>query len=147
LLVGHPNVAGVMTQGYCKPAFNSFRNAGKKPVPTTCYGYNGELVGCAQANHKCAILTGSPIVIQIAMKLALDKLMGKSVPSKTVTVPVPMTLYITKNTAAMFHPKIKGVTIQTIKLGVNCYPNLPPGLALPITLPQYHITPKQAAGR
>jgi ribose transport system substrate-binding protein len=147
LLVGHPNVNGVMTQGYCRPVFNAFRAAGKKTVPTTCYGYNGELVACAHANHKCAILTGSPIVVQIALKLALDALQHKPVPPKNTIVPVPMTLYITRNTQSGFHPKTKGVKIETIKLGKNAYPNLPPGLALPFTLPQYHITARQAAGR
>lgn len=145
LLVGHPNVGGVMTQGYCKPVFNAFRNVGKKPVPATCYGYNGELVACGTGHHQCAVLTGSPVVVQIAMKLALDKLMGKSVAPKSQTVPVPMQLFVTDK--ASFHPKVHNVQIVQIKVGKNCFPNLPPGLALPITLPQYPITPQQAAGR
>lgn len=145
LLVGHPNVSGVMTQGYCKPAFNAFKNAGKKAVPTTCYGYNGELVACGRAGHQCAILTGSPIVVQIAMELALKAVQGQTTPSTSVTVPVPMTLYVTNKAA--FHPRVHNVTIVQIQLGKNAYPNLPPGLALPFTLARYHITPQQAAGR
>jgi ribose transport system substrate-binding protein len=145
LLVGHPNVNGVMTQGYCKPVFNAFKNAGKPAVPATCYGYNGELVGCAQGNHQCAILTGSPIVVQLAMELALKAVKGQATPAKNVVQPVPMTLYVTN--ASQFHPTMKGVTIVQIKIGKNCFPSLAPGLALPITLPRYHITPQQAAGR
>jgi ribose transport system substrate-binding protein len=144
LLVGHPNVNGVMTQGYCKPVFNAFKNAGKKAVPATCYAYNGELVGC-QRGHTCAALTGSPVVVQLAMELALNAVQGKPTPSKSVTQPVPMFLYVTNK--AQFHPQIGGVKIVQIQLGKNAYPSLAPGLALPITLARYPITPQQAAGR
>ena len=54
LLVGNPDVNGVMTQGYCTPVFNAFKQAGKAAVPATCYGYNGELGACAQTGHACA---------------------------------------------------------------------------------------------
>ena len=145
LLVGHPNVSGVMTQGYCKPVFNAFKNAGKKAVPATCYGYNGELVACGRGGHQCAILTGSPVVVQIAMELALKAVKGQATPAKSVTVPVPMTLYVTNKAA--FHPRVHNVQVVQIVVGKNAYPNLAPGLALPITLPRYHITPQQAAGR
>jgi ribose transport system substrate-binding protein len=144
LLVGHPNVNGVMTQGYCKPVFNAFRNAGKAAVPATCYGYNGELVACGTGGHACAILTGSPIVVQLAMEVALKAVSGQSPPPTSVTQPVPMTLYVTNK--ANFRPKMHNVTVQQIVLGKNCYPKQPPGLALPFTLPRYHITPAQASG-
>ena len=94
LLVGHPDVNGVMTQGYCTPVFNAFKQAGKKAVPATCYGYNGELGACAQPGHACSILSGSPVVMQIAMKVALDVLDGKPAPPKSKIIPVPMTLFI-----------------------------------------------------
>ena len=68
LLAGNPDINGVMTQGYCTPVFNAFKQAGKQAVPATCYGYNGELGACAQTGHACAVLSGSPDVMQIAMK-------------------------------------------------------------------------------
>ena len=73
-----PDVQGVMTQGYCTPVFNAFKQAGKRDVPATCYGYNGELGACAQSGRACAVLSGSPVVMQIAMKVALDKLEGEA---------------------------------------------------------------------
>ncbi len=145
LLGANKNVTGVMTQGYCQPAFTAFKNAGISTLPaTTCYGYNGELVACAKDHAKCAILTGSPVVVQIALKTALDVLDGSSKPPTSKVIPVPMTLY-TSNSAS-FHPKKNpdGVAIDNIVLGKNAYPSLPPGLALPFTLPQYSITAKQA---
>jgi ribose transport system substrate-binding protein len=147
LLAGSKDVNGVMTQGYCQPAFKAFQNAGIKALPpTTCYGYNGELVACAKDHAKCAILTGSPEVVQIAMKTALDALDGAAKPPTSKTIPVPMTLYT--SSSAGFHPKQNpvNVKIDNIVLGKNAYPQLAPGLALPFSLPQYAITAKQAAG-
>jgi ribose transport system substrate-binding protein len=146
LLVGHPNVSGVMTQGYCTPVFNAFRNAGKPAVPATCYAYNGELVNCARGHHQCAILSGSPIVMQICMKLALNILDHKpNLPRPGTVVGMPMWLYVTN--LSQVHISAPNIHIQQIRLGKNAFPNLPPGLALPITLPQYPIKPRQAAGR
>ena len=125
-LVGDKNVTGVMTQGYCKPAFTAFKDAGISALPAaTCFGYNGELLACAQDHAKCAILTGSPVVVQIALKLALDVLDGSSKPSTAITVPVPMLLY-TSGTPA-FKPMANpgNLGIDQIVVGKNCYPQLP----------------------
>ena len=145
LLVGNPDVQGVMTQGYCTPVFNAFKAAGKGDVPATCYGYNGELTACSKSGRKCAVLSGSPVVMQIAMKVALDKLEGRPTPPKNKWVPVPMTLFITKSPGVNL--KGAGVNVEVMKQGKNFFPSLPAGLALPYTLPQYKITPKQAAGK
>lgn len=145
LLVAHPDINGIMTQGYCTPVFNALQQAGKSPVPATCYAYNGELSACAQPGHQCAILSGSPVVMQIAMKEALDVLDGKANPPKDKIIPVPMTLYITAE------PKVQlggsGVDVQVLQAGKNFFPDLPPGLALPFTLDQFPITAQQAAGK
>ncbi len=145
LLVGHPDVNGIMTQGYCTPVFNAFKQAGKPAVPATCYAYNGELGACAQPGHACSILSGSPVVMQIAMKVALDVLSGKPAPPKNKIIPVPMTLYISAT------PKVRvsvpGVKVEVLKKGANFFPNLAPGLALPYTLPRYKISPADAVGK
>ena len=144
-LVGDKSVTGVMTQGYCKPAFTAFKDDGVSALPAaTCFGYNGELLACAQDHAKCAILTGSPVVVQIALKLALDVLDGSSKPSTATTVPVPMLLY-TSGTPGFKPTQNPGnLGIDPIVVGKNCYPSLAPGLALPFTLPQYNITAAQA---
>ena len=98
LLVGTPDVNGVMTQGYCTPVFNAFKQADKRcRVPATCYGYNGELGACAQSGHACAILSGSPVVMQIAMKVGSRRARGQAAPPKNKIIPVPMTLFITRH--------------------------------------------------
>jgi ribose transport system substrate-binding protein len=147
LLAGNPDVNGVMTQGYCTPVFNVFKQAGKSAVPATCYGYNGELGICAQTGHACAVLSGSPDVMQIAMKEALDVLEGKPAPPKNKIIPVPMTLFITATPKVSV--SVPGLHVEVIKKNVNFFPSLPPGLALPYTLPQYksQIAPKDAVGK
>src|SRR5271165_4568168 len=153
LLVAHPNVSGIMTQGYCTPAFNALKAAGKAAVPTVCYGYNGEMKACASAGHQCAILTNSTGQVQTAIQMALNILKGKAKKphggsAQKYWIAYPMYLYVTAS--PMVHLKI-GVavtSVQVLKANVNFFPSLPSGLSLPYTLPQYakYITPKQAAG-
>jgi len=149
LIPAHPNVSGVMTEGYCKPVFNAFKDAGKPAVPATCFAYNGELVACAKkTGHECAILSGSPEVIQTCMQIALKILQGKGKaykPGPSHVYPIPLYLFVT-DLSKVHLGSVKGLTIEQIKLGKNAYPNLPPGLALPYSYPQYPITAQQAAG-
>jgi ribose transport system substrate-binding protein len=148
LLVGNKSVAGVMTQGYCSPVFKAFSNAKISATPAaTCYGYNGELVACAKQKAKCAILTGSPVVVQTAMEVVLKALDGQGAPPKDEQVPVPMKLYVSNSEG--FQPKENpaNVEIENIELGKNAYPDLPPGLALPFTSDTYDISAEQASGK
>jgi ribose transport system substrate-binding protein len=145
LLAGTTKVDGVMTQGYCTPVFNAFQQAGLHAVPATCYGYNGEMETCAQSGHTCSVLSGSPVVMQIAMKDALETLEGKLNLPKSKIIPVPMTLFISATPKVTITPP-SGVTVQVLKSGSNFFPDLSAGLALPYTLPQYKISPTVAAG-
>jgi ribose transport system substrate-binding protein len=153
LLTAHSDVGGIMTQGYCTPAFNALKAAGKAAVPTVCYGYNGEMTACASAGHQCAILTNTPAQVQLAMQLAVNVLQGKQKkphggPQQKYWIGYPMDLYVTAT------PKVKlssgHVTlVQVLKKNVNYFPALPVGLSLPYTLPQFQkfITPQAAAGK
>lgn len=148
LIPAHPNVKGVMTEGYCTPVFNAFKDAGKKAVPATCFGYNGELVACAKkTHHECAILSGSPEVIQTCMEMAFKILHGskKYKPGPSHVYPIPLYLFVTNlSKVHLGHPK--GMTVEQITLGKNAFPKLSTGLALPYSYPRYPITAKQAAG-
>lgn len=153
LLVAHPDVSGVMTQGYCTPVFNALKAAGKPPVPAICYGYNGEMTACAQPGHACAILTNTPGQVQLAMKLALDKLQGKKVPNpggaEKDWIPYPMYLYLSPTPKVRIANSNPDLIVQVLKKNVNFFPKLAAGLSLPYTLPQWakQITPQQAAGK
>jgi ribose transport system substrate-binding protein len=153
LLTANPDVAGIMTQGYCTPAFNALKAAGKAAVPTVCYGYNGEMTACAQGGHQCAVLTNTPAQVQLAMKIAVSVLQGKSKkphggPQQKYWIGYPMYLYVTgtpKVTLAAGHV----TKVEVLKQGVNYFPSLPVGLSLPYTLPEFakYISPKAAAGK
>ncbi len=147
LLTAHPNVGGIMTEGYCTPAFNAFKAAGLKPVPAVCYGYNGEMEACASAGHECAILTNTTGQVQLAMQIALNILQGK-IKKPTGVVPYPMYMYITATPMVNLHVSGLVTSVQVLKSGVNFFPHLSPGLSLPYTLPQFakYITPQEAAG-
>jgi len=148
LLVSHPDIQGVMTQGYCTPVFNALKNAGKGNVPATCFAYNGEMTACAANDNKCAILSASPSVIQQAMQIALDDLDGKPTPDKSQPIyQADATLYTTANATV----PLEGIKVNTEALvaGKNVFPDLPQGMALPYSLPAYRdqITPQQAVGK
>jgi ribose transport system substrate-binding protein len=147
LLAAHPNVSGIMTQGYCTPVFNALKAAGKPAIPAVCYGYNGEMTACGTGGHQCAILTNTPGEVQLAMKIALNILQGGTPPKHGATIiPYPMYLYVSPT------PKVSLTTplpVQTLKQGVNFFPSLAAGLSLPYALTPYikYITPQEAAGK
>jgi ribose transport system substrate-binding protein len=148
LLVAHPDIQGVMTQGYCTPVFNAMKNAGKPSVPATCFAYNGEMLACAADDNKCAILSASPSVIQQAMQIALDSLDGKPSPELgSMIFQKDATLYTTANATV----PLEGIKVNTAALesGKNVFPNLPQGMALPYSLPEFmdQIKPEEAVGK
>jgi len=155
LLVGNRDVNGISNQGYCSPVENALKRAGLAPVPVTCYGYNGELRQCLANHWMCGVSTGAPTGIQIAMKTALDILEGKANPAKNVVIPNPEWIYVSN--ASSFHPK-KTFGIPVVQLtsrvcgsktpppGTTCS-DLPAGMAMPFTLPEYAISGVSAAGK
>jgi ribose transport system substrate-binding protein len=155
LLVGHRDVNGIDNECYCSPVENALTAAGLKPVPVTCYGYNGELRLCIQKHWTCGVSTGAPTGIQIAMRTALDILDGKANPPKNKVIPNPEWIYVTNSAA--FHPKktfgIPVVQIRQRRCGSNTPPpgttcsDLPAGMAMPFTLPAYPISGIKAAGK
>ncbi len=55
LLAAHPNVDGILTQGYATGALQALKNAGHKLVPVIGFSYNGTLVKCAQWHATCML--------------------------------------------------------------------------------------------
>ncbi len=148
LLAAHPDVTGIMTQGYCTPVFNATKAAGLTGVAATCFAYNGEMQACASDGNKCAVLSAAPNIMQMAMEIALNALDGKDTPPPGKTIWQDTTLFTTASDPAVTLENIK-VHTETLEAGKNFFPDLPPGMALPYTLPQYaaDITANQAAGK
>ena len=55
LLVGNKKVNGMMNDGYCSPVVAALSSAGLKPLPVTCYAYNGEMEKCVSGHWACGM--------------------------------------------------------------------------------------------
>jgi ribose transport system substrate-binding protein len=145
LLTTHSDVNGIMVVGECTPAFNAMKQAGLEIVPTTCFAYNSELVACAKEHAKCAVLQLPLPSVQIAMETALEEIEGAELDPAT-HIPTPQIIFT--NESEGFEPKSNptNIKIEPIVLGKNAFPDLPPGISFPPSLPKYNISPEEAAG-
>jgi ribose transport system substrate-binding protein len=138
LLAAHPNVNGILSQGYCTGAMSALQNAGRPLVPMYCQAYNGTLVAAAQKKVP-VIITANPAWLGAqAIKEAVDILDGKAPASKEIVVPSPC--FVTNNVQP------NGASCEQVQLGKNAYPNLPPGMTLPVSPPWTNIQPSEVAG-
>ena len=135
-----------MTEGYCTPVFNALKADGKAAVPAVCYGYNGEMQACAAGGHECAVLTNTPAEVPLAMQIALKILNGGKPPAHGNTIiPYPMYLYVTAKPAVTLDTAGLPITaVETLKSGVNYFPNLAAGLSL---VTRFRHTPAQSRRR
>src|SRR4051812_42565013 len=82
LLAAHPEVDGVLTQGYGTGAIKALQDAGRKVVPVTAFSYNVAAATCAQTQGAKCILGSNPAFLSSeAIKLAVDILDGKPKPA------------------------------------------------------------------
>jgi ribose transport system substrate-binding protein len=143
LLSAHPDVDGILTQGYGSGALNALRQAGKSPVPVAAFSYNGSAVDCARIRGARCILGANPAYLSAeALRLAVDVLDGKQ--AKRPRNIYLYTPYLTTNPV-----NIRGygfAKMQKIVLGKTAFPGLPRGLTLPISPTWIKISPKEAAG-
>jgi ribose transport system substrate-binding protein len=143
LLSAHPEVDGILTQGYGSGALKALKQAGHGPVPVTGFSYNTSAVTCVQTKGaKCILGSNAPYLSSESIKLAVEVLDGKQ-PNKPRNIFL-YTPYFTTDLVA-----IKGygyAKMEKLKIGKNAFPNLPPGLTLPISPAWVKITPQEAAG-
>ncbi len=143
LLAAHPQVDGILTQGYGTGAMKALQDAGRPMVPITAFSYNGTAVACAQTEGAKCILGSNPAYLSSeAIKLAVDILDGK---------PKPTDRHVLVNGDFLTTDPIKSelypdAVFQKVEIGKNAFPDLPPGLTLPITPDWVDITAQEAAG-
>jgi ribose transport system substrate-binding protein len=144
LLSAHPDVDGILTQGYGTGALKALQQAGHGPVPVTAFSYNSTAVTCLQTSGAKCILGANPAYLSSeAIKLAVDILDGKK--AKKPQQVYVYTPYLTTNPA-----NITGygfAQMQKLAIGKNAFPSLAPGLTLPISPAWMKITPQEAAGK
>jgi ribose transport system substrate-binding protein len=137
LLAAHPNVDGILTQGYGTGALAALQHAGHKLVPVTAFSYNGSLVTCAQTHAACILGSNPAWLSGLAMKTALEVLEGK-LPKTPQHILLNTPLFET-NTMA-----VPGASLTPVKIGVNAFPKLSAGLTIPFSPPWTSVTPAEA---
>lgn len=132
-LIAHPNIDGVLNQYGAYGAVQAFLNLHHKFVPMTGGDSNGWRV--AMLKYKDQGLRGisvgdSPTLGAYALKVAVDILDKKPV-QKDIIVPAPT------------------VTSDTVKAGVNAFPDLPATVFDDIDIPDsgIHVTIQDAMGK
>ena len=143
LLAAHPQVDGILTQGYGTGAIKALQDAGRPIVPVTAFSYNVAATTCAQTEGAKCILGSNPAFLSSeAIRMAVDILDGK---------PKPADRHILVNGDFLSTDPIKSelypeAVMQKIEIGTNAWPDRPPGLTLPITPDWVDITAEEAAG-
>ena len=143
LLAAHPQVDGILTQGYGTGAIKALQDAGRPIVPVTAFSYNVAATTCAQTEGAKCILGSNPAFLSSeAIRMAVDILDGK---------PKPADRHILVNGDFLSTDPIKSelypeAVMQKIEIGTNAWPDRPPGLTLPITPDWVEITAEEAAG-
>jgi len=145
LLAAHPEVDGILTQGYGSGAIKALQDAGRKIVPVTAFSYNVAATTCAQTEGAACILGSNPAYLSSeAIKLAVDILDGKPKPAdRHILVNGD---FLATNGGEWKSTLYPDAVIQKIEIGKNAWPDRPPGLTLPITPDWVEITAQEAAG-
>ncbi len=145
LLAAHPEVDGIMTQAYGTGAMKALQDAGRPPVPIVAAAFNGTGVACVQAKAKCWLGANPPSLSAEAIKLVVDLLGGtppaNALDDKTVLFNSPGL-----TTDPIDAKYMANTTADKIELGKTVFPDLAPGLSLPISPSWVEITAKEASG-
>jgi len=145
LLAAHPEVDGILTQGYGVGAIKALQDAGRKVVPVTAFSYNTAAVTCVQTEGAACILGSNPAFLSSeAIRLAVDILDGKPKPKDRHILVYGD--FLATNGGAWKSKLYPEANIQKIAVGKNAFPDRPPGLTLPITPDWVEITAEEAAG-
>jgi ribose transport system substrate-binding protein len=143
LLAANPQVDGILTQGYGSGALQALKDAGRPIVPVTGFSYNGSGVACLETPGAKCILGANPAWLSSeALKLAVDILETGEKPADRQVV-VRADFITTDPFSSKLYPEAK---MQKMETGKTVFPDLPPGLTLPITPDWVEITPAEAAG-
>jgi ribose transport system substrate-binding protein len=142
LLAAHPQVDAILTQGYGSGAMKALEDAGRPLVPVAGGAYNVASLACANTPGAQCILESNPAYLSAeAIKLAVAVLDGNPPKEKHIYLHGPF--LSTDPMPSKLFPEIK---MDKIVVGQNAFPDLPPGLALPITPDWVSISAQEAAG-
>lgn len=138
ILATHPHIGGVWSQGYVDSIIRDFQNDHIPPVPMVGGTYNGDMVDCATVKGaQCFLYASPPGLSALALNEAVQILKGHKPLHKRTLIPLPV---YTTNSVSI------GAPTRKIVIGHNAFPNLSPGLGVPLSYPQFPVTPQQVLG-
>lgn len=143
LLAANPEVDGILTQGYGAGAIQALINAGRPQVPVVGGSYNISALTCAQTEGADCILMSNPAYLSAeAIKLAVQILdTGERPAERAITFMGPML-----SNHPMPSKLFPQQPMEKLEIGLNAFPDQPPGLGMPITPDWVEITAAEAAG-
>ena len=144
LLAANPQIDGVANMAYGTGAMQALKDAGRPMVPVTAFSFNGSAVACIQSEGASCILGSNPPYLSAeAIKLAVEILDTGNRPADRAIM-VPNSFFSTEPLPSKLFPD---TVIQKIEVGKTAFPDLSPGLFLPVSPDWVEITPQEAAGQ
>jgi len=144
LLAANSQVDGILTQGYGAGAIAALQNAGRPIVPIAGFSYNISAVTCAETQAAQCILGSNPAYLGAeAIKFAVEILdTGKKPDSREILFRGDF-FVTTDGFQSERYPSAKMIKIVS---GESVFPDLAPGLVLPISPDWVEITVQEATG-
>jgi ribose transport system substrate-binding protein len=133
-LAAHPDVQGLLVQGYGVGALKALTNAGHKPVPFTGGAYNVSALTCMQTHAPCWLMTNPTWIGYLAVQTAVHALNAK------LTKPEHLLLNggsLTNTSASV--PGDSAPRAQIV-VGSTAFPKLSGNLFLPLSPPNVTLS-------
>ena len=144
LLAANPQVDAVLNMAYGTGAMQALKDAGRPMVPVTAFSFNGSAVACLETQGASCILGSNPPYLSAeAIRMAVEILDSGARPADRAII-VPNSFFSTEAIASKLYPE---QLIQQIESGKTAFPELSPGLFLPVSPDWIEITPQEAAGQ
>jgi len=143
LLAANPQVDAIVNMAYGTGAMQALKDAGRPLVPVNAFSFNGSAIACGQEGASCILGSNPPYLSAEAIKLAVEVLDSGKRPENRAII-VKNDFFATELLPSKLFP---GTEVQKIELGKNAFPDLSPGLFLPVSPNWVDITPQEAAGK
>jgi ribose transport system substrate-binding protein len=141
-VASHPEVVGVLSEGYCSSIIQAFEQAGIDPPVMSCINANVNAIACEEGNLKCYMRTNPSWVGALALQQAMDMLMNKTEFDKTrIIEPLAPASVSTAGKDVEFEHQFP---YEALEEGVNWFKDLTPNLILTVTGPGLNLTAQDA---
>ncbi|MDR2567152.1 MAG: substrate-binding domain-containing protein [Bifidobacteriaceae bacterium] len=138
----HPEVVGVLSEGYCSSIFQASQQAGLEAPVMSCINANVNAIACEENKLKCYMRTNPSWVGALALQQAMDMLMnGTEYDKIRIIEPIAPASVSTAGKEVEFEHMFP---YEPLEEGVNWFPDLTPNLILTVTGPGLNLTAEDA---